>query len=231
MKQKFGFTLIELLIVVAIIAILAAIAVPNFLEAQTRAKVSRLKSDMRTVATAIESYFVDYNKTPPEAGNGPFPNRVIGTFNNNSGILTPALSTPVAYLTNADVRDTFYGSESFSANSRPDVQFLSYKSYDWEWFNSLDPANQPISFGETAGLLGPMMGDDFQNLYGRWRVYSVGPDRDWDNVPTNAKNLFANPASVGLPYDPTNGTISVGSITRSQRESDQKTWWRVNAAQ
>ncbi len=50
------FTLIEILIVVAIIAILAAIAVPNFLEAQVRSKVSRTKSDMRSVATALESY-------------------------------------------------------------------------------------------------------------------------------------------------------------------------------
>lgn len=56
-----GFTLIELLIVVAIIAILAAIAVPNFLEAQTRAKVSRAKNDMRSISTGLESYFVDKN--------------------------------------------------------------------------------------------------------------------------------------------------------------------------
>ena len=60
-----GFTLIELLIVVALIAILAAIAVPNFLEAQTRAKVSRAKSDMRSVAIALESYRVDNNNYPP----------------------------------------------------------------------------------------------------------------------------------------------------------------------
>ena len=56
-----AFTLIELLIVVAIIAILAAIAVPNFLEAQTRSKVSRSKADIRTQAIAMEAYFVDHN--------------------------------------------------------------------------------------------------------------------------------------------------------------------------
>ena len=65
-----GFTLIELLIVVAIIAILAAIAVPNFLEAQVRAKVSRAKSDMRTIATALESYAVDHNRHPIGGNEG-----------------------------------------------------------------------------------------------------------------------------------------------------------------
>src|SRR5687767_11253654 len=59
-----AFTLIELLIVVAIIAILAAIAVPNFLEAQTRAKVSRARADMRTEATALEMYRLDSNMYP-----------------------------------------------------------------------------------------------------------------------------------------------------------------------
>lgn len=64
-NQRNAFTLIELLIVVAIIAILAAIAVPNFLEAQTRAKVSRTVSDLRTIATALETYRLDNNNYPP----------------------------------------------------------------------------------------------------------------------------------------------------------------------
>lgn len=63
-RRTTAFTLIELLIVVGIISILAAIATPNFLEAQIRAKASRAKADMRTVATAMETYHVDNNHYP-----------------------------------------------------------------------------------------------------------------------------------------------------------------------
>ena len=64
--NKKAFTLIELLIVVAIIAILSAIAVPNFLEAQTLAKVSRVKSDFRILNLAFHAFFVDHNDFPPD---------------------------------------------------------------------------------------------------------------------------------------------------------------------
>ncbi len=57
-----GFTLIELLIVVAIIGILAAIAVPNFLNAQIRAKIARCKSDIRTIKQAVEIFHMDKNR-------------------------------------------------------------------------------------------------------------------------------------------------------------------------
>ena len=59
MKRN-GFTLIELLIVVAIIGILAAIAVPNFLNAQTRAKIAQVESGIRALSTAFESYRIDW---------------------------------------------------------------------------------------------------------------------------------------------------------------------------
>lgn len=60
-----AFTLVELLVVVAIISLLSAIAVPNFLNAQTRAKVARVKADMRTIAGALELYQSDNNCYPP----------------------------------------------------------------------------------------------------------------------------------------------------------------------
>jgi general secretion pathway protein G len=68
-KKESGFTLIELLIVIAIIGILAAIAIPNLLNAVQRGKQKRTMSDMRALATAIEAYAVDNNVYPvPTAG-------------------------------------------------------------------------------------------------------------------------------------------------------------------
>ena len=62
--NKKGFTLIELLIVVAIIGIIAAIAIPNLLNAIQRGKQKRTMADMRAVGTAVEAYAVDNNFYP-----------------------------------------------------------------------------------------------------------------------------------------------------------------------
>jgi len=62
-----GFTLIELLIVVAIIGIIAAIAIPNLLNAIDRGKQKRTMADMRSIGTAVESYAVDNNAYPVAA--------------------------------------------------------------------------------------------------------------------------------------------------------------------
>ncbi len=87
-----GFTLIELLIVVAIICILAAIAVPNFLNAQIRAKVSASWSDMKAVVTAFELYHLDNGAYVPDYDG-------MGLSSYGSELMTyRALTTPIAYM-------------------------------------------------------------------------------------------------------------------------------------
>ncbi len=66
-RDKRGFTLIELLIVVAIIGIIVAIAIPNLLNAIQRAKQKRSMADMRSTGTAAEAYAVDTNRYPAAA--------------------------------------------------------------------------------------------------------------------------------------------------------------------
>ena len=106
-----AFTLIELLIVVAIIGILAAIAIPNFLEAQTRSKVAKSKAEMRTLALALESYHVDRDGYPPDSRDmGPDNGSVDFTF-----WFEFSLSTPISYISAypgdvfwSEGRDEFY---------------------------------------------------------------------------------------------------------------------------
>jgi prepilin-type N-terminal cleavage/methylation domain-containing protein len=224
MRKLRGFTLIELLIVVAIIAILAAIAVPNFLEAQTRAKVSRAENDMRTIATALESYFVDFNLYPAYAKHGqPAQTQArtvdTGPLNNPTGVAAQrtfrirsvpepfnrfnTLTTPIAYLS------------SLPTDPFADTRGLAYRY--------------------TADIAG-------------WIVGSYGPDTDqqsggslrWDNgtvqrnyIPVNNRandsvevfynSRIAQPSITLLTgsstngaftYDPTNGTSSRGDVYR-----------------
>ena len=61
-KSRGGFTLVEIMIVVAIIALLAAIAVPNFLRARKRSQATRILEDLRMIDSAIDQYAIETNK-------------------------------------------------------------------------------------------------------------------------------------------------------------------------
>jgi prepilin-type N-terminal cleavage/methylation domain-containing protein len=195
-----AFTLIELLIVVAIIAILAAIAVPNFLEAQVRSKVSRVKNDMRAYATALEAYAVDHNTYPEDQDNNPLHPTERGFYR---------LTTPIAYITtlfrdpfsdathsddtNKSSVAAFYVMAS-GANNNP-LLYVREQCYTLisigpdkadsssgqdrfpsatQYF-SYDPTNGSVSDGDIYRF-----GGNYRT--GNWRLNGV-PWQSWGNVP------------------------------------------------
>ncbi len=129
-----GFTLIELLIVVAIIGILAAIAVPNFLNAQLRAKVARVYSELRSVSVALDTYQLDHNVYPWPKFNGRFE-----TANHVGNCIE--LTTPVAYMSSVDLDDPFVDRKTWVSwgadHAHPMYIYVNYHgSWGHEYFGT-----------------------------------------------------------------------------------------------
>jgi len=197
-KAPSAFTLIELLIVVAIIAILAAIAVPNFLEAQTRAKVSRAKNDIRTLTTALESYAVDNRKYP-------FDRDAESTW-----YMTDVISTPIAYLTTGQLIDPFRpkGGPSAANLKLSRFRYVHYEAN--RAANSWKTCYLPAIAGSATAIAASSDAacDAGINAFGMWKISSSGPDFN-ANTGFFAEQLF---------YDATNGTVSTGDIIRAQKQ-------------
>ena len=192
--KKHGFTLIELLIVVAIIAILAAIAVPNFLEAQTRAKVARVKSDLRTMNTAFMAYYNDYMKAPPDGNDpGSYPNPWSWELEN------PGRQPDFPLLNGIG---GYYAFHYFSPLTTP-VAYITSVPHDA--FTRRMPYGYDTRVVDTNRLAYAV-------------VASCGPD----NIAGDWMRGFLEPMATA--YDATNGTKSRGDIWRGMIVLDTAYW-------
>lgn len=169
MEHKQAFTLIELLIVVAIIGILAAIAVPNFLNAQMRARIANAESDMKALDTSLEMYRMDNNIYPPwKDDNGtnrnPVMRRLVG------------LTTPIAYMSQVPQDPFVYGPPGQRLD---DTQHEAYTTYDYV------DAWASVNYSGVT-VLGASI------RCAEWRINSYGPDY------TNNTGTISYQSSNGL---------------------------------
>jgi prepilin-type N-terminal cleavage/methylation domain-containing protein len=219
MKSR-GFTLIELLIVIAIILILIAIALPNFLEAQIRAKVANSASEMRSLEIAITSYSLDHRR---HMGDG----FEVGGGEGDLHVYSQ-LTTPHAYLTAIPIDEFLPADRAVddvgAGTGVRDPRNNVYRFYAarWRCQASFNTVPNPVALAKESCTVTPAARglislvppfDPVVAFAGSWIVVSAGPDQshgygEW----IMHKDLLRG----GNPrvYSPTNGTVSYGDIAR-----------------
>ena len=232
-RDRRAFTLIELLIVIAIIAILAAIAVPNFLEAQVRAKVSRAQTDMRALATGLESFRVDNGAYPEGTDNpanypqalanilgelapGYYTFRTRGSAGEQVGRDFRGLTTPIAYAASIP-------SDPFIAGKGPlTYAYRNAKSKRNGWvLTSVGPDTDLLAPGGkgSGNLTNPLStGVDqksparLADLNEREVIHYI--EGNPTNPVSGAGGTALRQLLEDLTYDPSNGSRSEGDIWR-----------------
>ncbi len=190
MKQS-AFTLIELLIVVAIIGILAAIAVPNFLNAQVRAKVARVRGDVKALSSALEMYRLDNNSYLIDYGGPDVEDRS-----------WRQLTTPIAYISGVEMtRDPFTSGQAGAegGNFQNKRVFYDYGGGAWSANLSGGPARERFYEESGAGYI----------------ILSFAPNRSRE-FPWNDAAIIGvgqrTMAGLQYVYQPSNGLNSDGDI-------------------
>ncbi|HQQ00993.1 MAG TPA: type II secretion system protein GspG [bacterium] len=193
-----AFTLIELLIVVAIIGILAAIAVPNFVQAQIRSKVARAKADLKSISTALDSYYLDQKAYP--IGR----TFCAGSMNevDDYNICPPEITSPVAYI-NERPLDVFNPGRQYKYLAPG----LGYSNHVLTYLTIWVPKSFPSESGADQDL--PYFSQEASPVdYGIWSVGPKGAKSFWES------DVAHIPVPKRTWYDPTNGVSSEGVIAR-----------------
>ena len=231
--RRSGFTLIELLIVVAIIAILASIAVPNFVEAMARAKISRVMSDQRALATAMESYATDWTDYPLYS-NTDDGDRYLSRTAWEATLVSYLLTSPIAYISALPI-DPFqarYPKQELEIYGLGDAGDHDWTYYYRRKFKSQHPNWRGPKVTYNEGYRRDNIGKAYdcytqQGWYlglaetkrVRWVLGSPGPDLLFPSLQRaqapqwyTLKQRKSNYAE--LRYDATNGTKTPGDILR-----------------
>jgi len=185
---------------VAIIAILATIAIPNYLTAQMRAKIARVQADSNGLGIAVEAYAADYGVYPPTQNT-------LTTLGSNlpsgsifSGYRLTPCTTPVAYITQL-YNDPFWypGGRASQANQKWDSNPTPFL-LPYFWRNVTEVIRNGVVVQDPTYPAGGQQ-DYWRLKTGQTPIYvfySFGPDNDY------------RPGHLEPTYDPTNGIISDG---------------------
>ncbi len=193
--RSLGFTLIELLIVVAIIGILAAIAIPNFQNARFRATIAKVQGDMRALINAVEMYSVDHGKYPDDG-------QVTGIpwWMNNWH-----LTTPIAYIGSIPA-DPFVVASPHEITPNPRDEYW-YTSWDGYGLYRNPGRAKSVAGRENVRLYDPPR-DNF-----KYAFISPGPDSCWEWDRGNGMaGCSDNYMGDVFYYDMSNGIRSQGDL-------------------